>query len=158
MCSTKKAAKKIVLSVNDNNGFEAWRLLSKEYGRKDALGTLGMNQQLLAFDFGDSITTVNDKIEDFKAKIKRIEESPLGELPGDLTLKALVLTKKPEPLKQHLQLNAEQFLTYKESLPAAKTYLRLIKGAVATPALHKKADKDAMDVDNAKLVVFVFGI
>ena len=111
-CSTKKGAAKLVRSVTNHNGFEAWRLLHRRYGRQDLLGTLGTQQQLLSFDFGDSLKELDERFADFKGLLKELEESPSAETPNDTTLRALLLTKMPDPLRNHLQLNQKLYPTY----------------------------------------------
>ena len=107
-CHTEQGAAKVVRSVSRLDGFEAWRLLHRRWGRLDQMSSLGLQQQIIKFNFGEDLKQLDERLGDFKLRYKECDESPLAEVPSDMTMRAVLIEGLPEPLKSHLTLNSNR--------------------------------------------------
>jgi len=88
--------------IQDGLGFEAWRQLVLRYGTGTAQTTLGRLQQVLAFEFGKDIQSVEARLEEFELLVSKYDQDADQALAGEIKL-ATLLKGVPEPLKSHLE-------------------------------------------------------
>ena len=113
LCLTCKGAAQTVLRrTPPGNGPEAWRQLHIRYGQKDMMSRMSMLQALLVFSFGSSVDQVPDKLVEFEALIIWYEAEPNVDALSDAIKKAVLVRGCPEPLKTHLQMNLQTYVSY----------------------------------------------
>ena len=97
------AALRIVRSVGDENGFEAYRLLARRYDPRSQARTLSKLHQILGFDFGDSSGALLDRVTAWERLIQ--EYDGISAEPVADTLKVAVLLGKVQ-VNAHLLAHA----------------------------------------------------
>ena len=88
-----------------NNGFEAYRQLCLMYGTSDQESSTGLIVQIMTYKFGSKIEDVEDCLNEFLELVRRYDEANGTDPVPDQMKKTCIISKTPEPLKTHLQLN-----------------------------------------------------
>ena len=124
MCLTCKGAAQTVLRrTPPGNGPAAWRQLHIRCGQKDMMSSMSMLlQALLVFSFGSSVDQVPDRLVEFEALIMRYEAEPNVDPLSDAIKKAVLVRGCPEPLKTHLQMNLQTYVSYGSIRNAVQSY------------------------------------
>eukprot|EP00969_Alexandrium_andersonii_P228377 10085676-Alexandrium_andersonii.AAC.1 len=61
----KRGALKLIRRAEEENGFEAYRVIFRRYGGGDDEGATAQLQSLVRFNFGTKVTDVEDKLASF---------------------------------------------------------------------------------------------
>ena len=136
-----------IRAVPPGAGFEAWRVLNARYGKTTATSALGMLQAVLDFDLSgyveEKLFNLRGLADDYEKKV--------GEAVSDVMLRAVVAKNVPEPLKQHVNLNAGRFTTFNELQGFIVDFARCQRpwrqAAVASTAIAGTTGATAMEVD-----------
>ena len=142
---TQKGARKVVRKAG-NNGFEACRQLCLMYGTSDQEGSTGLFVQIMTYKFGSKIEDVEDRLNEFLELVRRYDEANGTDPVPDQVKKACIISKTPEPLKTHLQLNVAKLGNLNALRVATEDYLRS-KHIFKTTSAGNTHDEDSMEVD-----------
>lgn len=134
---------KLVRSIKDRNGLEAYRLIHNKYAGQDEQGETQLLQNILGFKFSDKMESLEGDILSFEELIAMYESIPeSGEMISSKIKKGLLLRQLPEPLRSDILVSATKMKTYEELKIAVLSYLRL-----KLPPRTQQRGGDAMDVD-----------
>ena len=100
------------------NGFEAWRLLCKKYEPTEKTRALGLLHQVLRFTFSTDVLEDMAKWEDMIQKYQQAS----GEVMPEGVLIATAMAGFQEPLRSHMQIQANKFKTYRELRDMVETF------------------------------------
>jgi hypothetical protein len=115
----------LIQGVLNHSGFEAWRVLAREYDSRLPQQRLTTLQELLRFPMGNDEESFRVAWAKWEVEIARYEAN-FGRRVDDELKVAVVLEKAPAQLRQHLLLNSGQFADGSESLKVvAMGYLQL---------------------------------
>ena len=103
---------KLMKNLQEGNGLEAWRVVSRYFAAAGQLSQAGELDQILHFDFSSGIFA--DRLLDFDLLVKNYGLQHELEDVSDPVLKSLVIAGAPDTLKPHLQV-----------LPSTTTYPQL---------------------------------
>ena len=118
----KGAAQTVLRRTPPGNGPEALRQLHIRYGQKYMMSSVSMLQALLVFSFGSSVDQVPDRLVEFEALIMRHEAEPNVDALSDAIKKAVLVRGCREPLKTHLQMNLQTYVSYGSIRNAVQSY------------------------------------
>ena len=99
-----------IKQVQDENGFEAWRLLLEEHLPRTRARSLQLLSNLIHTKF-DSKRTTMENILKFEDSIEEYEKSSSDSVQDDLKV-SVVLGNTEGPLRQHLLLNVKETTKY----------------------------------------------
>ena len=150
---TTGSARKIVRNVGSMDGYEAYRLLSRQFGTGTLESATGLMIQIMQFNFGTSIAAVEERLTEWTVMIGRYDTiQNVNVLPDELK-RAVLIGNLPEPLRTHLQLNAGNLKTFQDTYQAATEFLRgrRVFENTGSPTKEKRKNEQRgendMDVD-----------
>eukprot|EP00971_Amphidinium_carterae_P349415 6491008-Amphidinium_carterae.1 len=127
----------IVRSLRETrNGFEAWRLLVREYEPQQAASKLTLLSELLrAAELNDlDPERYQSALMRWEEKIRRYEQMP-GEKPGETASfpedvrRAILLEKAPVAMQAYLRVQMTERTTFAELKDRVESYLRSLKAS-----------------------------
>ena len=114
---------------------------------------MSMLQALLVFSFGSSVDQVPDRLVEFEALIMRYEAEPNVDALSDAIKKAALVWGCPEPLKTHLQMNLQTYVSYGSIRKAVQSYIeakRTRRSEAAQASSSTDMEVDAVCKDGYK--------
>ena len=129
-----------------NNGFEAYRQLCLMYGTSDHEGSMGLFVQIMTYKFGSRIEDVEDRLNEFLELVRRYDEANGTDPVPDQVKKACIISKAPEFVKTHLQLNVARLGNFDALRVATEDYVRS-RRIFRTTSAENTHYEDPMEVD-----------
>ena len=119
------SAVKLARSVQNQNGFELWRLLWKEYQPEQTNKALVWRRALLAPKFPRSEAEFSAALQEWENDLDRytVECGPDKAI-SDEDRRALLITECPSALRQHLAMHAATLVTYEQVRAVVVSYLQ----------------------------------
>ena len=102
--------------------------------------------QIMTYKFGSMIEDVEDRLNEFLELVRRYDDSNGADPVPDQVKKACTISKTPEPLKTHLQLNVAKLGIFNALRVATEDYLRS-RRIFRTTSVGNIHDEDPMEVD-----------
>jgi hypothetical protein len=134
-------------SSEHRNGFEAWRLLCKEFNSAGSGRRIAILKAVLHFNFqGDYL----DKFNIFTDLVQQYDRLDITDEWGESVKLAIVVEQAPKQLRDHLNLNANVISGFSQSVEAIYAYFSNKKAHVVdglTPDKYDKGGVAPMDVD-----------
>ena len=97
---------KIARGIREQNGFEFWRLLYREFAPDNHSKSLIWRRSLLSPKFPSKETEFSAALQEWEADVDRYEaEYGAQKAISDEDKRAVVLTEAPNALKQHLSMH-----------------------------------------------------
>ena len=144
------AATKIARGIQNQSGFELWRLLWKEFHPEQANRGLIWRRALLSPKFPSKEVEFSAALQEWELDLaKYATEFGDEKAISDEDKRALLMVESPTALKQHLAMHASSLTAYDEVRQVVVSYLQAkrVWTPNATYAHHGRAkDPDAMDI------------
>lgn len=147
------AAVKIARSVQNQSGFELWRLLWQEFHPERTNKALMWRRALLSPKFPAKEQEFSAALQEWENDIDRYAaEYGAEKAIADEDKRALLVVESPSALKQHLAIHASTLTSYKSVREVVVSYLQAKRVWVPTAAYAshhrpKERDPNAMDID-----------
>ena len=130
----------------EDNGFEAWRLL---YYRATGGGTqkgLGMLTHILEYNFNDGFYL--DRLTEWEALVRRYERTlDVAENIPDSVLRAAVQKQAPEALKKQLVQKADTLKTWPQMRAYIEEFYNVQRAYTGRPSKRAAKSSNDMEVD-----------
>ncbi|CAJ1369087.1 unnamed protein product, partial [Effrenium voratum] len=142
------AAAKLSRGIRQQNGFELWRLLFREFAPENHSKALIWRRTLLSPKFPAKEAEFSAALQEWEADLDRYEsEYGPSKAIADEDKRAVVITEAPAALRQHLAMHAAVLNSYEAVRDAVVGYLQAkrVWSPSATYA-GNTARKDAMDI------------
>ena len=112
---------KYLRKLEEGNGLDAYKRLRRKHDRKDEISATSLMEQVMAFKSSDQLEQLEDSFDELDALVKKHDDIAQDgeEVPGGI-IKTLLLTRMPEPIKTHVQLNQDEG-TRMLTMPKTKT-------------------------------------
>ncbi|CAJ1332079.1 unnamed protein product [Effrenium voratum] len=151
------SAVKIARSVTNQNGFELWRLLWREYLPAQTSKALMWRRALLNPKFPTKESEFSAALQEWEGDVdKYAAEYGADRAISDEDKKALLVTECPPALRQHLAMHASSLTDYAQVRATVVSYLQAKRvwiptgsyaaGASARRGQDRDRDPDAMDI------------
>ena len=108
---TSHQALRVVKTVTDSNGFEAYRRLSQRFNPASGGRTLGRLSRILRPDLGGDAATLLDKLTAWEQEIHEYDAVARDRL-GDQIKTSILLQNVPEAIRVHLTLSVTDTTPY----------------------------------------------
>ena len=147
---TKGRPLRTIKQVQDENGFEAWRLLLEEHLPHTRARSLQLLSNLIHTKF-DSKRTTMENILKFEDSIEEYEKSSGDTVQDDLKV-SVVLGNTEGPLRQHLLLNVKETTKYSTPRQFLVSYEQTTRWTT-TDLIHSGKDHGGqadMDISRVK--------
>jgi len=135
----------ILRRVQDNNGFEAWRMLCGRFEQTTTVTAAGTLRAILRFSFAGGVETIEQKLAEFDMLCVEYERTAFPESIGDSVRIGLLVEGLSEPLKSHAELNADRYTTWSELKQLVLSYARTKRPYMAPSAPGTLSTKPAGD-------------
>ena len=107
----KSAALTLVRHVEEGNGLEAWRQMSRKFDKRDDTSSMGLMQSIMNFDFGDGMN-IFDRITAFEILVNKFNAQNDLEPLQDSVKRGILLRGLKDPLRTHIQMNQVALKSY----------------------------------------------
>ena len=146
------SAVKIARGIQNQNGFELWRLLWREYHPEQTNKSLIWRRTLLSPKFPTRESEFSAALQEWENDVDRYAaEFGAERAIADEDKRTLLITETPAALKQHLAMHAATLTTYEQVRAVVVSYLQAKRvwiptATYAAGVATRRVDPDAMDV------------
>ena len=143
------AAAKLARGIRQQNGYEFWRLLYREFAPENHSKALIWRRSLLSPKFPQKEQEFSAALQEWEADLDRYEaEYGPAKAIGDEDKRAVVITEAPSALRQHLAMHTATLVNYEDVRNVVVSYLQAkrVWTPSATYAGTSRKDPNAMDI------------
>ena len=119
-----KAPLQVLMGISDNNGYEAWRSLKRDYEPDSGSRRVAMLSNVLRPSFEGTLPEFWEKLRKWHNEVENYEASSGEELTDNMKA-GIVIQAAPREIREKLQL--QDFATYSNLLSRIEHYIHTIR-------------------------------